>query len=528
MGSFDIIIKDGLLIDGSGRKGEVIDIGIRGDKIGAISNLDRSKAKKVIDAKDLVVSPGFIDSHAHSEFTLLAEPKGSSKVMQGVTTEINGNCGLSAVPLLSVAMEQREGDLKELGIKERWTTYRDYFPILERNGLGLNFATLVGHGNLRASVIGYDDRKPSNEEMYGMKGLLEEAIKDGACGISTGLCYPPGVYSSTDELIELSKVVASYRGIYTSHLRSEGDRLLEAVEEAIGIGKEAGIPVQISHLKTSGEKNWGKIDAIFSLIEGARDKGVDITCDRYPYTASSTDLDAILPSWTYEGGNEKELEKLKSSKFKEKIRREILKGHPEKDYWESVNVSSVSSQKNRWMEGKNLSSISREINKEPVDTLFHILIEERLRVSAIYFSMNEENLRRILKKPYTMIGTDSSARSEAGITAKGKPHPRGFGTFPRVLGRYVREEGILSLEDAIYKMTYFPAKRYGLKRRGLIREGNYADIVIFDQERINDKSTFNDPFIYSDGIGYVLVNGVPVVEGGNLKDSLHGRVLRNG
>ncbi len=528
VGVLDIAIKDGLLTDGSGSKGRVIDIGIKGDKIEAIGNLNESLAEKVINAKSLVISPGFIDPHSHSEFTLLANPRGESKVMQGVTTEINGNCGLSAAPLIGESRDQREGDFEELSIKERWATFGEYFSILESKGLGLNFATLAGHGNIRSSVIGYNDRHPSKEEMRKMELLLEEALRDGALGMSTGLCYPPGVYSSLEEIIELSKVACKYRGIYTSHIRSEGDRLLESVEETIRIGKEAGVPVHISHLKTSGERNWGKIDAILDLIDDARNGGIDITCDRYPYTASSTDLDAILPSWTYEGGVQKELERLESLKVKENIKKEILTKHPEKDYWQKVNVSSVSSQKNKWMEGKSLSYISSQINKDPADTLFHILLEERLRVSAIFFSMNEENLKRILKKPYTMIGSDSSARSDNGITAKGKPHPRGFGTFPRVLGKFTREDGVLGLEEAIYKMTGFPAKRFGIKQRGLIKEGYYADIVIFDPEKINDRATFEDPFHFPDGVSHVLINGMTVVEDGRVKDVLPGRVLRNG
>jgi N-acyl-D-amino-acid deacylase len=528
VGILDIVVKDGLMIDGSGREERVIDVGIKGDKIEAIGNLNENLAGKVINARGLVVSPGFIDSHSHSEFTILADSRAKSKVMQGVTTEINGNCGLSAAPLIGESREQREGDFKELGIKERWTTFSDYFSILERRGLGLNFATLVGHGNIRASVIGYNDRHPSKEEMRKMEVLLEDALKDGAVGMSTGLCYPPGIYSSTEEIIGLSKILPKYRGIFTSHIRSEGDRLLESVDEVIRVGKEAETPIHISHLKTSGEKNWSKIDALFDLIDGSRDEGVDITCDRYPYIASSTDLDAILPYWTYEGGSEKELKRLKSSRVQKRIREEVLQEHPEKNYWERVNVASVSSQENKWMEGKSLAYISSQINKDPVDTLFHILIEERLRVSAIYFSMSEENMRRILKKPYTMIGSDSSTRSDNGITAKGKPHPRGFGTFPRVLGRYVREEGILTLEEAIYKMTGFTARRYGIKSRGLIREDYYADITVFDPERINDRSIFDNPFLYPDGIVYVIVNGIPVVEDGELKGTLPGRVFKNG
>lgn len=528
MEMFDIIVKDGLLIDGSGKKGEVTDVGIKGDRIKAIRNLNGYKAERIINAEGLVVSPGFIDSHSHSEFTILADSRAKSKVMQGVTTEINGNCGLSAAPLIGESREQREGDLKEFGIKERWTTFNDYFSILERRGLGLNFATLVGHGNIRASVIGYNDRHSSKEEMRKMMVLLEDALKDGAVGISTGLCYPPGVYSSIEEIIGLSMILPKYCGIFTSHIRNEGERLLESVDEVIRVGKEAETPVHISHLKTSGEKNWSKIDTLFNLIDGARKEGVDVTCDRYPYTASSTDLDAIFPSWTYEGGVEEEFKRLKSSKVRGKIKKEILQNYPERDYWEKVLVSSLSSQKNKWMEGRSLSYISNQINKDPVDALFYILMEERLRVSAIFFSMNEENLERVIKKPYTMIGSDSSARSDDGITARGKPHPRGFGTFPRVLGRYVREEGILTLEEAIYKMTGFTSRRYGIKSRGLIREDYYADITVFDSGRINDRSIFDNPFLYPDGIVYVIVNGIPVVEDGELKGTLPGMVLKNG
>jgi len=526
MSDFDIIIRGGLVIDGSGKEGKVADIGIKGDRIEAIGDLRNQHPVRFIDAKGLTVSPGFIDVHAHSEFTLLAEPKGSSKVMQGVTTEINGNCGLSAAPLFGRARQQREGDLKELGIKDRWSTFRDYLSILERNGLGLNFVTLVGHGNIRASILGYDDREPTEGEMVRMKGLIEDALKEGAYGLSTGLCYPPGVYSSTEELIELSKVVSRFKGIYSSHLRNEGDSLLDSIEEAIRIGKEAGIPVEISHLKTSGERNWGKIDSVFKVIEDARDNGLDITCDRYPYIASSTDLDAILPSWTYRGGIEEELKRLKDSRVREGIKKEILSRHPDKGYWEGVKIASLSSQDNKWMEGKSLSYISSKIDKDPVDALFHILVEEDLRVSAIYFSMSEDNLRRILKKPYIMIGTDSSALSTSGITAKGKPHPRGFGTFPRILGRYVREESVLSLEEAVYKMTFSPAKRYGIKGRGLVKEGYYADLVVFDHKRIIDRATFDNPFGYPDGIIYVFVNGIPVVEEARLNEALPGRILR--
>ncbi|MDP2276760.1 MAG: D-aminoacylase, partial [Nitrospirota bacterium] len=490
-------------------------------------------SKKVIDAKGLAVSPGFIDTHAHSEFTLLADPRAEGKISQGITTEINGNCGLSAAPLYGKALEHREKDIAELGIKERWSTFEEYFRILEGRDIALNFVTLAGHGNIRASVIGYKDKEPTASELKKMRALLQKTIDAGAIGLSTGLIYPPGIYSDTEELIELCKVLSQKprtsisKLIYTSHMRSEGKGLIESIKEVIRIGKEADVRVHISHIKTSGKENWDKIDEAISLINSARKRGIKVTCDRYPYTASSTDLDTILPSWTYEGGSEEELRRLKSSQVLEKIKKEILHGHPDNDYWTKVSVSSVSSQKNKWMEGRTLTFISGRINNSPVDALFKILIEEKLRAGAIFSSMSEDNLERFLSLPYAMIGSDSSARSRTGLTCKGKPHPRGFGSFPRFLGKYVRDGKLMSMSEAVHKITMFPARTFGINGRGVLKKGAFADIVVFDPERIIDKATFDKPFLKPEGIYYVIVNGLPEVAKGEITGATAGKILRN-
>ena len=373
-----------------------------------------------------------------------------------------------------------------------------------------------------------------------MKTFLKKTISEGALGLSTGLIYPPGIYSKTEELIELCKVLSESCnpprppfskggfGIYTTHMRSEGDRLLESIEETIRIGMESEIKIHISHIKTSGRENWNKIGPALSLMEEAGKQGVSLTCDAYPYTASSTDLDTVLPSWVYSGGREGELKRLKEARLREKIKKQILDIHPAKDYWKKISISSVASEKNRWMEGRNLYNIASFQGKKPVDILFDILIEERLMVSAIFASMHEGNLKKFLSLPCCMIGTDSAARSFSGPTYKGKPHPRGFGSFPRFLGKYVRGERLMSMSEGIHKITVLPARRFGIQKRGIIKRGAYADIVIFDHERVIDKPTFKDPFLKPKGIYYVFVNGVPALWEGQLTYSKSGSILKHG
>ena len=524
----NILIKGGLIFDGTGSEPFEGDIGIAGDRIAFICK--RSQVSKgverVVAAGGMAIAPGFIDTHAHSEFTLLTDPRAEGKICQGITTEINGNCGLSAAPLMGEALKQRGEDLKAIDIYERWSTFQEYFEILEKRGIALNFVTLVGHGNIRACIAGYEDRKLTTLYRDRIYALIGKSIREGAIGVSTGLIYPPGVYSDTKELIDIARCCNNL--IYTSHMRSEGDSLIESIEEILKIGRETGVKVHISHLKTSGEKNWHKIDDIILMIEEAQKEGIRVTCDRYPYTAASTDLDAILPPWVYEGGAEKELERLRSSRIKEKIKKEILHENPEIRYWENITVATVCSEKNRWMEGKSIACIARLEDSEPFDILLKLLIEEKLSVSAIFFSMNEENLRRFLSLPYVMIGTDSSARCISGPTYKGKPHPRGFGSFPRFLGRYVRDKSLMSMSEAIYKITRLPAKTFGIYNRGIIKKGAFADIVIFDYEKLIDKATFDNPFLKPEGVHYVFVNGLPALWEGRMTGINAGKILKHG
>lgn len=525
--SLDFLLRGGFIIDGTSDDVEPRpgDIGIEGDRIKTVGNLSKIKAENIIDISGLYVCPGFIDSHAHSEFTLLADGRAEGKICQGITTEVNGNCGLSAAPLYGPAFEQRTAELKELGIKERWNSLSEYFELLDKKRFATNFLTLVGHGNLRASVSGYENRQLAASDKNRIFSLLKDSLGSGATGLSTGLIYPPGVYSDTSEIIELARATKMQGGnIYTTHMRNEEGKLLEAVTEAIRISFESGLHLHISHLKTHGEKNWEKIKEVFRLIDNAHKKGVRLTCDRYPYVASCTDLDVILPFWAYEGGHSEELRKIKNEQ--KRLADEILKAHPEESYWERVKISRVNLNKNKWMEGKSLAEISKSLHKPPVKCLFEILIEEDLRAEAIFFLMSEDNLKSILKRPYTMIGSDSSARSFDGITAKGKPHPRGFGSFPRVLSRYVREQEVIPLEKAVYKMTGLPAKTFGIKNRGIINKGFFADITVFDAGKIKDRATFDKPFVKPGGVYYVFINGKPVIREGVLTGELPGRILK--
>jgi N-acyl-D-amino-acid deacylase len=523
--AIDYLLKNGTVIDGTGKEPVRADVAVEGSRIKEVGDLSGAGAIRTIDLEGLCVCPGFIDAHAHSEFVLLADGRAEGKVSQGITTEINGNCGMSAAPLFGPALEQRESDLQQLYIKERWNTFPEYFEVLERKKVAVNFATLVGHGNIRASVAGYSDRELSRKEMEAMTRMLREAMDAGAKGLSTGLIYPPGIYSGTSEIISLAREAAQHGGIYATHMRSEGDMLMESIEEVISIALKSGIHVHISHLKASGEKNWDKLKEVFSALDSAAGKGLKITCDRYPYIASSTDLDAVLPSWAFVGGRKKELERLRSERGR--LAEDILKEHPEAlhdDFWEKIVVSTSGS--NKWMEGKSIAEISRLSKKAPIEMVFDLLLEEGLSVGAIFFLMSEENLRSIMKRDYMAVGTDSAARSYDGATAQGKPHPRGFGSCPRMLGKYVREEGILTLAEAVHKMTGLPAGIFSLKERGILAKGFFADITVFDPEKIIDTADFNSPFRRPEGIHYVFVNGEPVMTEGRMTGAMPGRILK--
>ncbi|MBI4681576.1 MAG: D-aminoacylase [Nitrospirae bacterium] len=524
--SIDYLLKGGIIIDGSSPEvhPKQMDIAIEDDCIKDIGDLSHVIADRTIDVKGLIVCPGFIDAHAHSEFALLADGRAEGKISQGVTTEINGNCGLSAAPLYGAALEQREREFDAINIKERWRTFSEYFSLLEKKKFGTNFMTLAGHGNIRASVVGYMDKSISKNDMEKMVALLRTSMDEGAKGLSTGLIYPPGIYSSASEIIGLAHEAARYKGIYTTHMRSEGDKLLESVDEVISIAGNAGIRAHISHIKTSGEKNWNKLDNVFTIIQEARDKGIVITCDRYPYIASSTDLDTVLPSWAFEGGHKKEITRLENQRAE--LTEDILKDYPHSSDWEKVVISSVNSDKNRWMEGKSIYEMSRSQGKTELQSVFDVLVDEGLNVGAIFFTMNEDNLKSILKRQYCAIGTDSAVRSFSGVTAKGMPHPRGFGSFPRILGRYVRELGVLTLSEAVYKMTGLSAEIFQIGRRGVLEKGFFADITIFDPSKVIDTADYTNPFRRPEGINHVFINGVPVLLDGELTGALPGRVLR--
>ena len=530
---FDIIIKNGRVVNGSGNTWFWGDIGIKGGKIKRIGQINR-KAKRIFDAAGLVVCPGFIDMHSHSDMKILINPRALNKIMQGVTTEVTGNCGTSPAPVDEATIDQLKASLGYAAnaVDWNWRSLGEYYNRVKRvksNGLLVNIAPLVGQGTIRIAVMGFADRPPRPEEMGRMKGFLQQAMEEGAFGLSTGLIYPPGSFTETAELIELAKVLKEYDGLYASHVRGESSTLIDAVKEAINIGKEAEVKVEISHHKACGKRNWGKVKQTLRLIESARNEGIDVTCDQYPYTASSTGLSACLPPWVHEGGVERLLERLKDPATRIKIKQDI----ENKKDWDNVImesgcdnivVASINSKANKDLEGKTLARIAQLQEKDPFDTLFDLLLQEKGDVSIVIFEMNEDDLRMVMKHPTMMVGSDGSSLSPS--LPEGKPHPRNYGTYPRVLGKYVREEKVLTLEAAIRKMTSFPAQKLGIKNRGLLAEGYWADIVVFDPEVIRDTATYEQPHHFPEGIEYVFVNGELVVEKGEYTGAVPGEVLQ--
>lgn len=518
---FDFIIKDGQVIDGSGAPPVRADVGIKDGRIAAVGMLD-GEATETIDAAGLIVAPGFIDMHSHSDFALLVNPLAESKVRQGVTTEVIGNCGSSAAPVKEETLDllKEQVDLDSLEIEWDWLSMDDYLDRLKERGVALNVIPLIGHGTVRAAVMGFDDRVPTEAELAEMKNLIIQAMEDGARGLSTGLIYAPGCYARTEELIELSKVVAGYGGIYSSHIRGEGKTLIDAVTEAIRIGQEAGLAVQISHHKAAGQENWGKVTQSLELIDRARAAGLDISADQYPYIAASTGLSASLPPWMHVGGKVGLLERLRDPMVRRRLRQEMTvpTGH-----WENVKISYCKI--NKGYEGMSVQEVAALRGTDPHETVFDLLLAEEATVGIVSFAMTEADVRTVMQHRAVMIGSDGSALATYGILNRGKPHPRNYGTFPRVLGKYVREEKILSLEGAIRKMTALPAEKLGLKDRGMIAEKMWADITIFNRENVRDNATYIDPHRYPDGIEYVLVGGSVVIERGEHTGTLAGRVL---
>ncbi len=530
--TYDIVIKNARVIDGTGSPWFEADIGIgdgRIQKLGAVSETD---AEAVIDARSMMVCPGFIDLHNHSDITAPALPGCESNLMQGVTTAVVGNCGLSMAP----ANPETVGLLKEylapFLVKEfdygwDWKSQAEYNEKINRTRVAMNLAPLVGHGTLRIAVAGFKKEPLSENETAEMKRLLVQSLEDGAFGMSTGLFYPPGCYAETEELIELSAVVKSFGGIYATHIRNEADQLIESVEEAIRIGEATHIPVQISHHKAIGAQNWGKVRTTLDMIEKARTRGVDVSCEAYPYIAGSTIITSILPTWVLEGGIEGMLDRLRQPESRARLLKEFHEqGNDIKNAgWDGIFIASCSP--NSAYEGKSLGAIVKEKNRtlNPYEAFLDFLLEIKGDSTVVKFFMDEADVQTVLSSPTAAVISDSWSTAPS---AGGKPHPRSYGTFPRVLGKYVREEKLMSLETAVQKMTALPASKIGIYDRGVLKQGLWADIVVFDPEKIADQATFDTPHQYPLGIDYVFVNGRLAVEAGVQRRSRFGRVLTAG
>jgi len=529
---YDLVIRNGRIVDGTGRAGYVADVAIKNDRIMKIGKLSQATTTRTIDAQGLVVAPGFIDMLGQSETYLLIDPRAMSKVMMGVTTEITGE-GESIAPINDRQIKEQEDFLRRFSLTIDWRTLDEYFKRLDKQGSGVNLGTFVGATQVREYVIGYDDRPPTPQELERMKKLVADAMRDGALGLSTSLQYVPARFAKTEELIELAKVARQYGGIYATHQRSEANTIDASLDEVFEIAQKAKIPVEIWHLKTAYKKNWGRMPYVLNRIKQARDRGLDITADIYPYIAGSTALSACLPPWALEGGTDKMMERLRDPQIRQRLKTEISQ---EQTTWENIYLGSggpggvlIGSVVNRELDslqGKRISEIAEQQKKDPLDAVFDLILADHGQTGAIYFMMSEDDMRAAMKSPLVSFCTDSGSRATDGPLAGSKSHPRGWGSYPRILGRYVRDEKLLTLEDAIHKMTGAPAARVGLKERGSIKEGMFADITIFDPSKVIDRATFESPNQYPIGIDYVIVNGKLSVDKGQRTSGLSGRVLR--
>jgi dihydroorotase/N-acyl-D-amino-acid deacylase len=529
---YDLIISNGMVIDGSGAPGFLADVAIKGDRVAKIGKLAGATATQTRDARGQIVAPGFIDMLGQSEQFLLVDPRGMSKVMMGVTTEITGE-GESIAPLNDRILKEQEDFNRRYSLTVDWRTLGEYFTRLEKTGSGLNLGTFVGATQVREYVIGYDDRPPTATELERMKKLIAEAMQDGALGVSTSLQYVPARFAKTDEIVELAKVAHQYGGIYITHQRSEANAIDDSMKEVFAIARRANIPAEIWHFKTAYKKNWGRMPEMLRRIETARRQGLKITADVYPYVAGSTSLSACLPPWALEGGTDKMVARLGDAETRKRLKWEI--SNDAKD-WENIYLGSggpggilIGAVVNRELEswqGKRLAEIAAAQNKDPLDALFDFIIADHGQTGAIFFMMQESDMQAALRSPLVSICTDSAARAADGPLAGSKSHPRGWGTYPRILGKYVRDEKLMPLELAIHKMTGLPAANVGLKERGLIREGYFADVTIFDPTTVIDRATFDDPNQYPAGINYVIVNGQIEVDNGKRTAALAGRPLR--
>lgn len=529
---FDLILSGGRVVDGTGAPWLRADVGVRGDRIAAVGDLSAAAAGRRIDASGLVVAPGFIDMLGQSEYFLLVDGRGASKITQGITTEITGE-GQSIAPLNGRMIREHAGLYEKYGVTPTWRTLSEYFQELERRGTALNLGTFVGAGGLRNLVIGQDDRPAKPAELEAMKAEVARAMEQGALGLSTSLQYVPDRFASTEEIIELAKVAARYGGTYLTHQRSESHEIDSSLEEVFRVAREAEIPAQIWHLKTACPGNWGRMGEVLRKLERARSQGLDVSANQYPYIAGANNLSANLPLWVREGGRERMLERLRDPEVRRRIKEEIWKEDPS---WENqflcsggpegiLITSTVNADLERYS-GRRLSEIAAAEGKDPVDVLVDIVIADGGETGNIIFMMQEDDVRTALAHPLVSFCTDSPAGATDGPLAAYRAHPRAWGSAPRILGKYVREEGLLSLEAAVWRMTGLPASRMGLQERGILRTGMAADLVAFDPMRIRDRATFENPSRHSEGVLYVVVNGTLVLDHGAFTDARPGRVLR--
>jgi dihydroorotase/N-acyl-D-amino-acid deacylase len=528
---FDLIIANGHVIDGTGSPWYAADIAIKSGRVAAIGNLARFKANRTIDVHGLTVAPGFIDMLGQSELTMLVDPRLPSKIFQGITTEITGE-GESAAPLNDAMIRENQAGYDHYGIKPDWRSFGEYFARLQKQGMGINLGSYIGATSVREMVLGYDDRAPSVDELQRMRHLVEEGMQQGALGLSTSLQYPPAPYARTDELIALAQVASQYGGIYATHMRSEGDAEMASLDEVFGIAVAAHIPVEIFHLKASGKSNWGKAPQVIERIEAARARGIDVAADTYAYTAWQNNFSAFIPPWAHVGGNDKLLARLADPAQRARIRKDLLTPSTAWDNeWlaiqgpEDILVTSVTNESLVAYQGKRISEIAKEWHEDAIDTIMDFLIKDHAATGVAVFGMSEPDVALVLRQPWVSLDNDAPGAATTGVLGGEHPHPRAYGTFPRILRKYVREEHVLTLPDAIRKFTALAAQREHLIDRGVLKQGMWADVVVFDPDTVHDTATYENPNQLAVGMRYVLVNGVLVIDDGTITGALPGRVI---
>lgn len=531
-GQYDVLLRNGWIVDGSGNPRFRGDVGITGDRIAAVGHLSGAVARETLDVSGLVVAPGFIDMLGQSETNVLIDNRALSKITQGITTEVTGEGG-SVAPLTDVLVLDDSAWMKKYGVQEDWRDLNGYFAHLARTRSAVNIATFVGATQVRLAVVGKQDRRATPEELARMVALVDTAMRQGALGLSTSLVYAPAIYAPTEELIALAQAARRYGGIYASHIRNEGSGMDGALDEAFRIARAADIPVEIWHLKTAGQPNWGRMPRVLARIDSARAAGLDVTADQYPYTRSATSLDASIPGWAHSGGTDSLLARLQNPATRARIRAEMLgTGRGEENFYrgaggaDGILIVGTFEDSLRYLQGKTLAEIARLKHRDPVEALFDVVTADRSRTGAVYSSMNEQDVQTAMKHWWVAVNTDAGGVAPDGPFAAQSTHPRAYGAFARILGRYVREQHLMPLEYAIRKMTSLAAQRVGLTGRGLVRPGMYADLTVFDPETVIDRATFEAPHQPSVGIAYVFVNGQAVLRKGVLTDARPGRGLR--